>query len=232
MSGCDYIPNIKGIGMMSILRVFTEKSDFNKIKELLISKKYSNNEISKYLRKVSLIKNTFKYQYVYDQVKQIMIYKTPMTEIKEDINWNTNILSDYIGKSFPNITEFVKGKLDISTMKERTPVNIDFDKIVRFLRFRPNHSHGRLNNLCAHPISYSNFDLNVRSLEEYEHQEVFSDNSNRVKTPEQTYKRTKTDYIKSWSNADVSNLRKRIIEQSTADKNSSDSFRPAKNRYK
>ena len=153
--------------MMSILRAFSQKTSLVNLEELFLSKKYKRTEVKEYLKEANRILNTFKYQYVYDRTTKQLVHLTPSNDIKFDNLWNKNIAKKYIGEPFKRVKEFVEGKLDISTLLPRKPCNTDFDKIIRFLRYRPDPSVGRLNNLSLQPITYANFDLKSRSVEEF-----------------------------------------------------------------
>ena len=68
----------------------------------------------------------------------------------------------------------MEGRLDLTSMRERKPSQIDFDKICRFLKFKPDITQGRLNNLCARPVTFANFDLKARSFEEFQASDAVS----------------------------------------------------------
>jgi len=197
-----------------------------------MSKKYKRFEVKEYLKEVNRILNTFKYQYVYDKSTKQLMHMTPSNDIKFDKLWNKDVAKRYIGEPFKRVKEFVEGKLDISTMQPRKPCNIDFDKIIRFLRYRPDPSEGRLNNLSIKPVTYANFDLKVRSSEEYKDDDFLSEDSSKQKTPDMSHKRIKritAGYYRCDSGCQKGNL---FAEQPTADKNSQDSFKPSRNRLK
>lgn len=217
--------------MISILKAFSDKSGLVKIQELLASKKHSKTDIKKYLKKVNCILNTFKYQFVYDTVKGKLVHMTHIGNIKAHTLWNNDVAVDYIGFAFDNVKKFVEGKLDVKTLKERSASEIDFDKIVRFLKYKPDAAEGRLNNLCALPVSYSNFDLKARSLDEMSQSNCGSEDSLVLKTPESALKRVK--HQTNWNNIKGRGCKNGRSEPPTADKSSNESYLSIrKTRYK
>ena len=218
--------------MMSILRAFSQKTSLVNLEELFLSKKYKRTEVKEYLKEANRILNTFKYQYVYDRTTKQLVHLTPSNDIKFDNLWNKNIAKKYIGEPFKRVKEFVEGKLDISTLLPRKPCNTDFDKIIRFLRYRPDPSVGRLNNLSLQPITYANFDLKSRSVEEFRNDEFMSVDSSKHKTPDMNLKRIKRNSDRN-NGCDSSYSKRNLFsEQPTADKHSHDSFKPLKNKLK
>ncbi len=218
--------------MMSILRAFSKKSSLINVEELFMSKKYKRTEVKEYLKEANRILNTFKYQYVYDKSNKQLVHMTPSNDIKFDKLWNKDIAKRYIGEPFKRVKEFVEGKLDISTMQPRKPCNIDFDKIIRFLKYKPDPSEGRLNNLSVQPISYANFDLKTRSIDECKDDDFLSEDSVKQKTPDMSQKRIKRmtiGYGRLYSGCQKSSF---LAELPTADKNSLDSYKPLKSKYK
>lgn len=163
--------------MSTILKLFSENSGLEAFKEKLIAKSFAAEEVNAYMRKVKLVFTTFRHQMVYDPRKKSL---RPLKSFDEQATLKqlkVSTISNYIGEHFSKSKDFVRGKLNIDTMQQRPPSNIDFEKIDRFLKFRPDPKDGRLHNLSVTTVTFANFDFKILRGSDAKEDDFHSDSS-------------------------------------------------------
>ena len=157
MTGCDYLDNLKGVGFLTILRSFKTTDYKKEIKNIALAKGHSESEISEYFKEVERIRNALNYQCVYDEKSKALVHMNG-DRFGEDKSLKIKN-SDLIGEKITKFRDYAYGKMDIETQKERVITDLDYGKILRFLKFIPDRvSGGRLSNLCKNTIGFHNFE--------------------------------------------------------------------------
>jgi hypothetical protein len=159
MTGCDYLDNVKGVGFITILGIFSEPNSLSAIRKVIQRKGLTSSETDQYLSKVESLINVFKYQYVYDpDRKRLTHLNEPKTTAEKKALTDDPNIGHFIGHPFDNLTKFAEGQLNFKTLKPRPESKTNFDKILRFFSYKPNPELGFLSNLCQRTITYDNFE--------------------------------------------------------------------------
>lgn len=70
-------------------------------------------------------------------------------------------IEDFMGnpKDFQNVDLklFMKGELDLTTMKKRKKTKFDYEKALSFIKCEPKATHSTLFNLCSITYGFDNF---------------------------------------------------------------------------
>lgn len=151
MSGCDYLPNKRGIGFKSLMTAFQSKAPKKAIRQKLVKRCGGEREAEEYLAEVARTMTGFKHPLVVNGAYQLVYMNGDKVGSREELVW-------FSGERFENVERFVQGKLDLRTLEPRKPVDVDFKRLSSYFNFIPNVSSGRLNNLCARLVTSDNFD--------------------------------------------------------------------------
>lgn len=214
---------MKGMGMSTIVKFFSEKEGIDSFKEKLLSKSVSIDEVNSYLKKVQLVLMTFRHQLVYDPRNRSLRSLQSFDEQAKLKKLKISSMNNYIGETFSKVKDFVQGKLNIDTMQPRQPSNIDFDKIDRFLKFRPDPKDGRLHNLSVTTVTFANFDLKARKNSESKEDDFDSDNSLPRSLRSSECKKVKQVTSGCYQRRDEFLCKNAISDQQTAELDSQDS---------
>lgn len=164
MAGCDYLKNLKGIGFKTIMSIYLNKNQKDSLKSFLSKRNLGNKKVDEYINDVEAAVLGFKHPIIFDKNRNLS-YLTPIDQKMSEEKMK--MVNYYSGTKFENAEMFVEGKLDIKTMEVREKVAVDFQRITDFLRFVPEYTSGRLNNLCTRLVTFDNFDeIETASKEE------------------------------------------------------------------
>jgi 5'-3' exonuclease len=125
MSGCDYLPSIKGFGFKTGLKFFEKYEVLERvIHNLKYIAKFKDAVPSDYMINAKKVVSLFFLQLVYDPVDCKLRNLTDVIQnladsddekrLKEKLS-HFNIKDDFYGSEFDNFKEFCKGELDIKT---------------------------------------------------------------------------------------------------------------------
>lgn len=175
LSGCDYLPNIKGLGFISLLKIFQKPNTAikNIYNHVVIKRKQMNNkEFDEYMQEFEKVYSTFTEQLVYCNYREKIVHLSAWKNIK-----NRSIIKTldpkYVGYPIMNEKEFIIGNTNFDdTSKKRQAVNIDFDRILKFFQYTPDFKTGRIGNLTLELITFNNFDKNNNDVKANFTQEV------------------------------------------------------------
>lgn len=162
-AGCDYMPNIKGLGLGNLFRIFKENKKGYKdvIREVMEYKGMDEEEIDEYFEKFDKVYSIFTQQLVYCPHNKEVVNLS----FSDGKHKNTKKLDEaFIGSHHPKEKDFAKGKLELDNLnKKRKKTNIDFDRIIKFFQYQPDFSHGRIGNLTYDLVTYKNFDKECKN---------------------------------------------------------------------
>lgn len=162
LAGCDYLPNIKGLGFSSLIRIFSEHCDvWPTIRKFATGGKNRIKTVKEFVQYKTDFENAFlafTEQLVYCPKRERIVNLSSRTASKKQEAlklWNT----DYIGKPIVKAKEFSKGIIDFDRLSKMRKANdIDFDRILKFFEYRPDFSSGRIGNLTVQLVTFDNFD--------------------------------------------------------------------------
>ena len=160
MFGCDYLDNVKGIGILKILKCYEEKSPRDKVRHL-VSKAVGQTKCDEYFRDVELVKYGFLNQVIYDatQKKECDRLRNlyPVNHSAQSIPIEQ--LQKYTGRKYAHADSFSRGeRLFQNENVLREVEKSDFEKLLRFFAYIPKPEFGCFNNLTVRNIGFSNFD--------------------------------------------------------------------------
>lgn len=158
MSGCDYLDNIKGIGLQRVLKTFQETNPKEALTDLL-SKVLQPKDLAAYLNNIKQAKYSFKYQLVFNSAgkkdSDKLVHLNPLPKSMEA---NKTQFEPYIGSVFRFVESYSKGERRFQNENELRPVeSSDFAKLCRFFAFIPRPVFGCLGNLTQRTIGFYNF---------------------------------------------------------------------------
>lgn len=161
LSGCDYLPNVKGLAFGSLVRIITSGYDLIESVKAHIKRNnvFTQAETLAYFKRYKLAITAFTEQVVYCNQSEKLVNLSAFNN-KSKTRIILKILNEkFVGKPIKNIKKFVKGELDIDNpAKKRKKVDIDFKRLVKFFDYRPNFSTGRIGNLTTELVTFDNFD--------------------------------------------------------------------------
>lgn len=174
LAGCDYLSNIKGMGFGTIIKMCKSSPNFiEKIREIALRKKIKTRaEINAYFNDFEKAYWAFTEQLVYCTAKERLVNLSHRRKTQE--NQPLKPLDEkYIGKVFPNERNFALGLVDFDDpTKKRKPVDLDFDRILKFFGYTPNFASGRIGNLTTQLVTYNNFDKDAEYIDEKDAERV------------------------------------------------------------
>jgi len=164
LAGCDYLQNIKGIGFLSLLQyVFTKEGLMKNIKTYAVKKKkrMTAEEFDEYVENFEKVYLTFTEQLVYCPLKERIVNLSSHKNIKSHNPLKASD-TDYIGSPIKHEKKFINGEIDFDDLtKERKPQKVDFDRILKFFKYKPDFVTGRIGNLTNILVTFENFDKKV-----------------------------------------------------------------------
>ena len=166
MAGCDYIDNVKGIGILKLISHF----DLNRSSASLLAlfaKKVGRGPALEFLRSVELAMCAFLYQLVYRASPDGQWRLTHLSDFSKASQAVSGVdIEAFTGHVFANQNQHALGRTDFANSEvPRETGNVDFGKLIRFFAFVPKPSSGFLNNLCSTTATFENFDDILRKEE-------------------------------------------------------------------
>ena len=161
MCGCDYLENVKGIGLLKLLKLFQGASDLPQAITGFYTKQLGSVVAAQnYLKKVEFAMASFMYQLVYRPARDGGMVLSNLTAVPSSaLQLKGKVQEKFMGATFPNAEAHSAGKTIRKDARIiRPPTNTDFDKMVRFFEFVPKTSSGFLNNLTTKVITFENFE--------------------------------------------------------------------------
>lgn len=189
LSGCDYLDNVKGIGIKKVLEVFKGEQPKKRMDELL-ARYLEPDELEEYRANVERTCLCFTNQLVYfDQGKKESDRLVPVNPLSAFQNLvKHGGCEDYTGKLFKNADSYSRGEREFQNhMEVRTVEKIDFDQLIRFYSYIPRTECGFLSNLTTRTVGMSNFQEFGTALERSDDEEYYR---NLQKTREDCRKRS------------------------------------------
>jgi len=136
LSGTDYLPSIKGMGIKKAINYFSRFGTLeNVIKRMKIEQQFRDKVPEGYEELVKKISKVFLYQLVYDPESKSLVTFNPNPDQAALLEND----KDYIGRWFPNAEKFAKGQLDIETLKNRVLKSVDVKEILGLKKSRKNN---------------------------------------------------------------------------------------------
>ena len=151
MLGCDYIKSIKGLGAKTLIKLFKEIENFEKIiKSISSFGKYKFEEqkgdSNLYYIQAKLACSVFYYQIIYDidEKKLKHLYEDKLwhyyrgidnIEDMKEKNWITDIIGkndnkEYYGKFFEDCSKYCNGDMDVGENNIEGGIDIEPDDII------------------------------------------------------------------------------------------------------
>ena len=160
MAGCDYIENVKGIGLLKLISFYqTHSNPLDLI--AYYEKKLGYQGAVEYLKDVELAMSSFLYQLVYktNENGQVILKNLSLPPNLETTQIHKKEFENYVGWEINNFQNHFNGKTKFNDSQEKRQIcQLDFVKIMKFYAFIPNPSLGFMNNLTVKTIRYDNFE--------------------------------------------------------------------------
>ena len=109
-AGCDYLENVKGLGILLINRFFQEKTQKVEIRKRVLKALKTEEAVEEYYQKVALVNLTFNHQIVFnpdakkDSDCLVHLFGIPKT------NHTNDHIKDFCGYKFQNGLNYCSGK--------------------------------------------------------------------------------------------------------------------------
>lgn len=160
MSGCDYLENVKGIGLLRLINLYSNKDNESIDLLAFFSKYISPIEALCFLKQTELAMCTFLYQLVVRKNDKGNLEMTQLTAFPIEFSQQTILnLEFYTGNKFTSFETHFEGQMKFSNSKlKRVTSQLNFARIMRFFAFIPAASCGFLNNLSSKSVTYANFE--------------------------------------------------------------------------
>eukprot|EP01084_Bolivina_argentea_P258940 436738_1 len=120
LSGCDYVKNLKGIGIKTAIKYCSQTTNIDRILNQLLYLKFSTAP-KDYKIQFKRAVLTFRYQRVYDMYKKKMTHLNPLTaQIKSCLGYTLNGL-DFLGMPIDadTVERIADGRVDARSLKPR-----------------------------------------------------------------------------------------------------------------
>lgn len=160
LAGCDYLPNIKGLGLATLTKMFGNRTEIlEQVIEYAVRTKklYTMTTFGAFRESFYNAILAFTEQLVYCPIKERIVNLSAYQYAKKPALKPLD--HRFVGRPIPNEREFVAGKIDFDDLSRKRKVKkMDFDRILKFFEFRPDFSTGRIGNLTTQLFTYDNFD--------------------------------------------------------------------------
>lgn len=168
LAGCDYLPNIKGLGFASLIRLFDVDFDIMKsLKHYAVKtrKVMTSLEFNDFQEKFNNVFHAFTEQLVYcSAAEKIVNLSSSRTTRKISLK---TLDTRFVGSPIPIERDFVAGRVDFDNLtKLRKACKIDFYRILKFFDYQPTIGSGRIGNLTTQLVTYDNFDKSMDYVSE------------------------------------------------------------------
>lgn len=160
MCGCDYLDNVKGVGVMGLLKLHADQSNLQKSLKALFTQKLGIKGATNYLQQVELTMLSFLYQLVYRKGGKGKVKLSNLTQLPETVTqMDKQVLEQFTGQQFGNIDAHSKGLTERGNAEVLRPRSeVDFAKVLRFFNFKPPPCLGLMTDRTVRSINFDNFE--------------------------------------------------------------------------
>jgi 5'-3' exonuclease len=183
LAGCDYLENVKGVGILTILEFFKSGKGLRNLEEL-VGRYLDEAELQEYRRNVEKTCLCFTFQLVYNREAkrdvERLVAANPLAEFTP-FQRHTGT-EDFTGRPFKFVESYARGERQFQNHLEFRPVHaINFDQLIRFYSYIPRPDTGFMTNLTTRTICHANFE-DFQDVVDRSDQEEFMENLQATKS--------------------------------------------------
>lgn len=159
LAGCDYLENVKGLGIKKVLSHFKNDGGMKTV-DVLLGRFLSESETKEYIKNVEKTCLCFTNQLVFNssakRESDRLVPCNPQLEFAANLKLGN--LEDFTGKAFKFVDSYSKGEREFKNSLEIRAVEaVDFKQLIRFYSYIPRTDIGFVSNMTARTVTMSNF---------------------------------------------------------------------------